>query len=217
MKVTVLVNAWQVSLYSLDFEVAYNTNQFTYTGFELPAGSPFAKSGVYAAAKDGEVEVYMANAGETLTNIDLALKGTQKAVIVLVFDIKDDVNASTLGTTSGELVLNDANVLTAAGTEVTVAADPNAVANTADDVTKYSDFNAGYVIKALGNVTGGVIENTETRIDDLDALNWQALFINKKYLAAADINKNGKLDAQDYEYLCTYIVDGMTYANLCAK
>ena len=217
MKVTVLVNAWQVSLYSLDFEVAYNTNQFTYTGFELPAGSPFAKSGIYAAAKDGEVEVYMANAGETLTNIDLALKGTQKAVIVLVFDIKDDVNASTLGTTSGELVLNDAHVLTAAGTAVTVAADPNAEAGKADDVTKASDFNAGYVIKALGNVTGGVIENTETRIDDLDALNWQALFINKKYLAAADINKNGQLDAQDYEYLCTYIVDGMTYATLCAK
>lgn len=217
MKVTVLVNAWQVSLYSLDFEVAYNTNQFTYTGFELPAGSPFAKSGIYAAAKDGEVEVYMANAGETLTNIDLALKGTQKAVIVLVFDIKDDVNATTLGTTSGELLLNDAHVLTAAGTAVTVAADPNAEAGKADDVTKASDFNAGYVIKALGNVTGGVIENTETRIDDLDALNWQALFINKKYLAAADINKNGQLDAQDYEYLCTYIVDGMTYATLCAK
>lgn len=227
MKVTVLVNAWQVSLYSLDFELAYSTEYFTFEGFELPEGSPFGKSGVYAAAKDGEVEVYMANAGETLTNLNLDLKGTQKAVVVLVFDIKDAVNASNLGTTSGTLTLNDAHVLTAAGTAVTVAvdpddlaaniADPDYVASKADDITKYSDNDAAYIIKALGNVTSGVIENEEYRVDDLDALNWQALFINKKYLAAADINKNGKLDAQDYEYLCTYIVDGMTYADLCAK
>lgn len=217
MKVTVLVNAWQVSLYSLNFEVEYNPNYFTYTGFELPEGSPFGKSGVYAAADGGEVEVYMANAGETLTNLNLDLKGTQKAVVVLVFDINDAVNASNLGTTSGTLTLNDARVLTAAETVVAVANDPNVETGKADDITKYSDNDAAYVIKALGNVTGGVIENTQERIDDFDALKWQALFINKKYLATADINKNGQLDAQDYEYLCTYIVDGMTYEALCAK
>ena len=71
----------------------------------------------------------------------------------------------------------------------------------------------------LGNVTKGVVENQNqtARIDDFDALNWEALFIEGKYLAAADINKNGELDAYDYQYICDYIVQTIDYNELCAK
>ena len=216
IEVDVLVNAYEVYAYSIYFDLAFNADHLEFVEAKLPESSPFGISGLNAEATYGEVHVYLANYGEKLSNIAFELYGEQMAIVTLVFDVKN-VNAYGTGKTSSSISLNDISVLTATGNNVTVAAE--AVAPATPNVKLNSILTESFNIYMLGNVTKGVVENQDqnARIDDFDALNWEDLFIEGKYLAAADINKNGELDAWDYEYICDYIVNALDYDGLCAK
>ncbi|MBQ3012181.1 MAG: hypothetical protein IJD74_01425 [Clostridia bacterium] len=216
IEIDVLVNAYDIDVYSIYFDLAYNANHLEFVEAKLPESSPFGISGLDANATVGEVHVYLANYGEQLSNIDFDLFGEQMAIVTLVFDVKN-VNATGTGKTASGVALNDIRVHEANGSVVDVAAE--AVAPATFNKLLNSNLTEGFDIYMLGNVTKGVVENQNqtARIDDFDALNWEALFIEGKYLAAADINKNGELDAYDYQYICDYIVQTIDYNELCAK
>jgi hypothetical protein len=208
IKVDILANAYDVDVYSIYFDLAYNANHLEFVKATLPDGSKFGASGLRANANNGEVSVYLANYGEKLTNLDFNLFGKQMVVVTLEFKVKN-VNKTGLGKTASALALNDISVLKADSTHVAVASN-NA------DVKKGSILTENMTIWALGNVTKGVVENQDKRIDDFDTLNWEGLFVGGKYLAAADINKNGELDGQDYDAIAQYIVGALDYDQLCA-
>lgn len=220
IEVDVLVNAYDIDVYSIYFDLAYNANHLKFVEAKLPESSPFGISGLDAnatvSAAAGKVHVYLANYGEKLSNIDFDLFGEQMAIVTLVFDVKN-VNATGTGKTASGVALNAISVHEANGSVVDVAAE--AVAPATFNKLLNSDLTEGFDIYMLGNVTKGVVENQNqtARIDDFDALNWESLFIEGEYLAAADINKNGELDAYDYQYICDYIVQAIDYNGLCAK
>ncbi|MBQ9112757.1 MAG: hypothetical protein IJY08_04165 [Clostridia bacterium] len=199
MAVTIKANAYKVDLRSIYFELPYDTAKFTYSNAKIET-TLFGDSGFAVGAKDGVVAVQMTNPG----NIDnITLNGTDVALITLYFDIKNTV------------VQNDSVTDFSMNVKNTSVIKVENAKNVAVDST--IGKAAASKVYVLGNVTGGTIEAFAAKkyADDYDVVALIDILMAGKYDAVADMNKDGKVDAKDYAALGKYVVNAITYDDLC--
>ncbi len=227
---TIKMSSASYDLYSVLMEVKYNGQYLKFAGVK-GVTDVFGTDDVVAHSDNGtgteEIVTVYAYAENTTKGEqkNVTLKGEQ-TFVTLYFDVRSNMIPAaadvfyTTGFDFGEVQVVSVNN----GAYATVKASHDATEKAAPvklSTVAYGNYN-GYNFKKietkvnvyrLGDITG------DTRVTDVDAAALKAIILGAlndgKYVAEADVNKDGVIDAKDFVWVQRLLVGRVDYEEFC--
>lgn len=194
--VTVTIDGRNVDVHSLDFDVAYDKDVFTFAGAELKSenlNTNFAYNDNHTAAGNYVSVVTMAPNNAEGQKVNYTVD-TEEVVAVLYFRV-DCVNGeSVMGSIDSELSFSQTAVADAAAAIVPAAGDSvNVTVEKFLDVNNDGDVNLSDLEIAISIITGE---------------------ISTSYDSVVDVNKDGVIDMNDIIAIRDYLIGTKSYKDM---
>lgn len=229
LAVKVNLSAYERDIHSVNFSFTVDASVLTLEEIIVPENSVFYNM-VFAShdvANNNRINVYgtVQNEVNSTEIRNVQFTGTTEFA-TLIFKIAD--NANTEANYQDSDYTNDYAVTNIAAIECGVnyinykASTPDNLAivpyeGKRETLVNFATFNGALTIHMLGDVNLDGERNANKVATAIDVDTIRALIAENRYVAEADINKDGAITVFDFEYLAQYLVGEFGYADLCAK